>query len=427
MNKVGSYLKNIFSNIWKNEFNRNVLILVSGTTIAQVIPILITPLLTRLYTPADFGVLALFISVVSIISVIACGRYELAIMLPEKDEDALNLIVVALLINIFVSLAFFFFILLYGDWFLKLIKAEVLKSWIYFAPLMVFWNGIFNILNYANSRFKLYKDIAKARVYKSISMAIVQLILGFLKSGHSGLITGHLVAQFIANLKLCKNIQRQEPAKVVKKERIKLLAKRYLKFPLLSTWASLMNSLGYQLLSILIGVFFGPTILGYFYLAYRTLDMPVSLVSSSIAQVFYQEASTERARTGSIANTFRRTFKKLTIASLSIFIPVLFLVKPIFVILFGDKWKEAGMYAMILTPMFAIRFVSYVFTLTPFVLEKQHVDVFFQFGVFLVILSSFLFNHSEPTTFLTGLSLLLMVYYGGYIYVNYRLSRGDKE
>jgi len=217
------HIKNKFLNLWKDEFNRNVLTLVSGTAIAQAIPILITPILTRLYTPTDFGALALFTAIVSIVSVVSCGRYELAIMLPERDEDAINLAAVAFIFNIFISLIFLIFIFLCGNWLLKITKAEVLKGWIYLAPLMVFLMGIFNILNYVNNRFKFYKNIAKAKVYKSIAMAVAQLSLGVLKTGYVGLISGQVVAQFTANWGLFKNIYEKDLLKEINRERMKYL------------------------------------------------------------------------------------------------------------------------------------------------------------------------------------------------------------
>ena len=87
----------------KSEFSRNVLTLMTGTTIAQAIPIAISPILTRIYAPEDFGMFALYMSVASIISVIATGRYELAIMLPKKDEDAVNIVALSIIISFFVS------------------------------------------------------------------------------------------------------------------------------------------------------------------------------------------------------------------------------------------------------------------------------------------------------------------------------------
>jgi O-antigen/teichoic acid export membrane protein len=103
----------LVNKVLRSEFNRNALTLVSGTAIAQAILVLISPILTRLYSPADFGDLALFISITSIIGVIANGRYELAIMLPEKDEDAINVAAAGFLFNILISLLFSILIIIF--------------------------------------------------------------------------------------------------------------------------------------------------------------------------------------------------------------------------------------------------------------------------------------------------------------------------
>ena len=87
----------------KSEFSKNVLTLMTGTTIAQAIPIAISPILTRIYTPEDFGVLALFVAITSIFGSIANGRYELAIMLPKKDENAINIFALGLIITFSMS------------------------------------------------------------------------------------------------------------------------------------------------------------------------------------------------------------------------------------------------------------------------------------------------------------------------------------
>jgi len=88
----------------KSEFSRNVLTLMTGTTIAQAIPIAISPIVTRIYTPEDFGIFALFIAIITIFGSIANGRYELAIMLPKKDEDAINIFALGFIIISVMSL-----------------------------------------------------------------------------------------------------------------------------------------------------------------------------------------------------------------------------------------------------------------------------------------------------------------------------------
>ena len=81
----------MWNRILNSEYIRNTLTLVSGNTLAQLIPLLAEPVLTRLFPPEDFGLLALFISISSLFAIVATGRYELAVMLPSKDEDAVNL------------------------------------------------------------------------------------------------------------------------------------------------------------------------------------------------------------------------------------------------------------------------------------------------------------------------------------------------
>ena len=87
----------------KSEFSRNVLTLMTGTTIAQAIPIAISPILTRLYTPEDFGVVGLFGAISGIFGAIATGKYELAIMLPKKDEDAINIFALGFILTSLIS------------------------------------------------------------------------------------------------------------------------------------------------------------------------------------------------------------------------------------------------------------------------------------------------------------------------------------
>ena len=125
----------------KSEFSRNVLTLMTGTTIAQAIPIAISPILTRIYTPEDFGVVALFMAIVMIFGSIISARYEFAIMLPEKEVDAINLVALSILIMIIISFTLFMIIIFNIDLFTKLLKNNELRLWLYFIPLIVFFWG----------------------------------------------------------------------------------------------------------------------------------------------------------------------------------------------------------------------------------------------------------------------------------------------
>ena len=137
-----------------NEFNRNVVTVMTGTTIAQAIPIAIMPILTRLYTPEEFGIFALYVAIASIFGVIATARYELAIMLPKKDSEAANLFNLSIIITFIISLFTLLFVLIFHQPLINLIGNPEIGKWLYFIPLTVLFTGLYQTLNYWSSRKK---------------------------------------------------------------------------------------------------------------------------------------------------------------------------------------------------------------------------------------------------------------------------------
>ena len=184
----------------KSDFSKNVLTLLTGTSIAQAIPIAISPVLTRIYTPNDFGIYALYMSLASILSVISTGRYELSLLLPKKDEDAFSLLSLSLflsfLFSIFISIIFYFFnvqiVLILGN--------PNIERWLYFIPISIFFTGLFQTLTYWSNRNKQYKTIAKGRVSQSSGTAISNLILSLNNSNGKGLIIGGIIGRITGSL-----------------------------------------------------------------------------------------------------------------------------------------------------------------------------------------------------------------------------------
>ena len=369
----------------KSEFSRNVLTLMIGTTIAQAIPIAISPILTRIYTPEDFGLLSLFIAITSIFGSIANGRYELAIMLPKKDEDAINIFALGFIITSSISLILLVLVVLFNDYFTKLLGNKQISVWLYFIPIAVFFTGLYNILNYFNNRKKQYKDLAKATIIKSIVTAIVQLSVGFLKSGVTGLIGGQLISQFFANTKLLKNILKDKVLlSNISKVKIIALAKRYKDFPKFSMWAVLANTLSHNLTNILISSFYSIGTLGFYSLVQRVLGIPSSLIGNSIGQVFFKEASKEKQERGNVKNIFKNTIKKLIFTGLPIFGILFFIIEDLFAFVFGEEWRIAGIYAKILIPFYAIRFVVSPISVLNQVYLKNKLGLKWQLGLLLL-------------------------------------------
>ena len=414
----------------KSEFTKNVLTLMTGTTIAQAIPVAISPILTRLYSPKDFGVLALFVAITSILGSIANGRYELAIMLPRKDEDAINIMALGFIINVILSLFLFFIVIIFHDEILKLLNSKEISPWIYLVPISVFLMGCFNLLNYFNNRKKYYKDLARANVYKSIGMAVIQLSFGFIKAGAGGLISGQIFSQIISNTKLFLNIKRLGLLEKIKKVKIIALGKRYKDFPKFSMWAILANTLAVQLTNILISSFYNVKTLGFYSLAQRILGMPSSLIGGAISQVFFEEATKEKQRTGKAIKTFNSTVKKLIIIGLPSFGILFFIVEDMFAFIFGEEWRIAGKYAHIVIPLFFIRFVVSPITVMNQVNLKNKLGMYWQFGLLFlyifILYSGYLYNF-EFEFILKMISIIVSFYYIFFFFLIFNHTRGLDE
>ncbi len=410
-------IKKIKNYINKSEFTKNALTLVTGTTIAQILPIVISPILTRIYSPEDFGVLALFMSIVIIFGIIANGGYELAIILPEKQADAINIFILGLIISTVFSLFLMLIIIIFHDKILILLNNQDISFWLYIVPFVVFLFGLFNMLNYYNVRIKNYKTIAYAKIFKSIGMVIVQLGLFFTKNGVIALLSGYSLSNIFGNLKLLTNITNdKETLKRINIMDIKQLAKRYIRFPKLSLPATLANKLSTDLINILISSIFSISTLGLYSFAYRILAVPSSFIGISISQVFLQEATDEKKKTGVAIKIFKNVVKKLVIIGLPFFILLFFISEWVFVLVFGEEWRIAGSYAKIITPLIFIRYVVAPVSVSLNVFEKQHITLLWQLGLLVLSLSSLAISFYFKLDFNYFLYIFVAVLFFYYIF-----------
>jgi len=402
----------------------------TGTTIAQAIPIAISPILTRIYTPEDFGVLALFVAITSIFGSIANGRYELAIMLPKKDENAINIFALGLIITFSMSFILLVLVVLFNEQITELLKNDEISVWLYFVPISVFFTGLYNILNYFNNRKKYYKDIANATIIKSIATAVIQLSIGLIKGGVSGLISGQLVSQIFANMRLFKNIIKDKVlVSNISKVKMILLAKRYKDFPKFSMPGILVNVSMTNITNILISSLYDITTLGYYSVVQRVINLPSSLIGGAIGNVYFQESSLEKQQTGIAIKSFMGVLKKLTIVGILPYFILFFVVEDIFPFIFGDNWKIAGEYAKIVIPLSLIRFIVSPISIAMTVFEKQKIGMYWQVSMFIISMSILFiaqYYKLEFGLFLYYTVIYLSLAYLVGLYICYHLSKGNK-
>jgi O-antigen/teichoic acid export membrane protein len=415
----------------KSEFSRNVLTLMTGTTIAQAIPIAISPILTRIYTPEDFGLYALFISITLIIASIVSGRYELAIVLPKKDDDAINILALGFIITVCLSVFFLIIVILFDNYFITFFNNEKIVFWLYLSPITVFLIGLFNLLQYFNNRKKNYKNIANATIVKSIVLSVVQLLMGFMHLGISGLISGQIISQIFANIILLKKIINYKLfISKVKIMKIIALAKRYKDFPKFSMWAVLANTLSLNLINILISSLYSIATLGFYSLVQRVLGMPSTLIGRSIGQVFFQEATKEKQKMGKINKIFNETAKKMFFLGIVFFGVLFVIVEDLFAVVFGEEWRIAGEFAKIVLPLFFIRFIVAPFTFIPIIFDKIKVDLYFQIGLLMTYIIIFIIGYYKDLDFhslLYVITFVVTIYYALYFLFLNNMKNGTKR
>lgn len=342
-------------------FATDVLKLVTGTTFAQIIAVLASPLLTRLYGPEAFGFLALFTSITSIIGVVACMRYELAIMLPKTDEEAANLLGLCLLCVVVISGLTVPALYFGGDAILSLLRAPGLEPYLILVPVFVFISGVFLALDYWNSRTKHFGRLSVARITSSLATTGTQLGAGFAGYATGGsLIGAKLVGSAVSTGVLGGQIWRDDRALLCRSISWRGMLeglKRYKKFPLIDSSSALMNTVSWQLPAFLLTAFFSPVVVGFYSLGFMVLQMPMSLIGSAIAQVFFQRAS-EAYHQGTLTQLTENLFAVLLKLSV---LPMLLLAiagEELFLVVFGVAWGEAGIYAQILSFWAIFWFIS---------------------------------------------------------------------
>lgn len=357
-----------------SESVKNVMVLFSGSAVAQAIPVLSMIVLTRIYPEDVFGIFFIYSSSNLILAIIATLKFQLAIVLPKDDESAFHLLQFSILLSFLMAVVTFSVIYFLHDFIVSLLKDRRIGGWLYFLPISLFLTGTIESTNYWFNRTKQFKKISESRIIKSTGLSITQITLGVFKYTSIGLITGLLAGQFIAALTNITRVIYVEKGRfsLVSFKKIKNLVKTYRKIPLFNTLIGLINNVSNQLPVFLLSNFYGVVITGYYGLANRVVQTPMGLIGNSVGQVFFQKASSMFNEQGNIFAFVRKTYLQLLKVGVLPF-ALLFIFAPVvFKIVFGSEWESAGKYAQILVPWLFLAFMNAPVSFIVTVLSKQH-------------------------------------------------------
>lgn len=362
----------------KGKFAHNVGVLVGGTAGSQVLMVLAAPLLTRLYTPDDFGILAVYVGLISVVTVISSMRYELAIPLPKTEEEAAHLVILSFLCVVLVTLLSVALVFFLGETLLIFFGMQKLSSYIWLLPLGIFLAGVFQILNYWAIRTEKFNKIAGARLQQALSTLLVQL--GLFKFGVGMLLSGQAVGHGVGAVGLGMYAVKKIELCQIKTQRVLSAAKRYKKFPIYSTWSGLFNTLGGQLLPLFLAALFSPIAAGLFALAHRVLATPMSVIGTAVANVFLANAAKahEEKRLSKLVSSI---YNRLTHIAMPPAIILLISGPEIFSFVFGNEWSGSGYFSQWMAPWLYIVFVTSPLSTLFEVLEKQGQHLFFQMAL----------------------------------------------
>lgn len=358
----------------KGRFARGVTVLAGGAALGQAVNVLVYPVLTRIYSPEDFGVFGVFSSILAIAIVVASMRYEYAIILPEDDRSAANVLALCFVILIGTTSFSWFLLQVLRDQIFTWTNTPGLDQYLWLIPIGMLGAGAYQILNYWTVRKRDFMHIGRTRLTRGAGRAFFQVGLGFAALGPLGLLVGQVAGECVGSASLASAAWSRDRVILgaVNLDGIREAIARYSRFPIFSGTADIIDTLGLNAPQLLFAAFYGAEVAGWFALGQRVIAAPLNIVVDSVSQVYFGEAA---RLPRDDHKSMRRLFLKLT-GRLALMgaIPVALIcaLSPwFFAVVFGQSWETAGRYVQILGVMFAIRFAVVPLHHTLNILERQ--------------------------------------------------------
>ena len=348
--------------------------MVSVPIFSQILGLLLTPIVTRLYSPADFGLLESFGASCVIFSVITTLGYHNAIVLPKSRNAAINILFMSIVFTMIVSLISAVFILILGEEVSEWIGSPSLGKYLWLVPVAVLIHGTHQSLRQWKSREREFSNMAISSVSEIVIKKTYQILIGILgfASGFHLIIAG-IVASIVRNFVLLSKI-RDIKSKAISIVNVREVLIRYKKFPIYSIWGDLFSRLPAIIIAIMTVKYFGQELLGYYGLSLMVLSLPFALISGSIMEAFIPRVAMAK-HDGKHTDMFERLYVRLVVLMVFPFIILWHYSDILFPFVFGDNWAESGVIAKILITkiLFEMMFTPALSLIN--VMEKQHLQL----------------------------------------------------
>lgn len=372
-------------NITQSKLIRNSAKLLSANAIAQAIGLLVYPILSRLYTPEDFGLLNLFLGLGGLLVLLSTAEYQYAILLPREERKSKGAFQVCMVLLLSTTLLLVL-TMPFRESIALCFKAERLVDYYFLLPIFVLLGGLWNVLNMYYTRKKLFNAVSAYQLSQSILSSGAKIALFYTPLQMGGL----LYATVIASLGACvATISRHLKSQLKEllsfdKLAIKTALTEYRKFPLFSLPRAFANNLSNTLPTLLLTPFFGLSLVGYFSMAVTLAFRPIAMICNSIHQVLFQRVVEQVNLQQSIIGLFKRYSLYTILLIIPIFV-VLYILMPTLVIwLLGEGWEMTTTCIRWMLPWLCITCLSSPICFVSDVFMQQKVGFVFEMLIVLM-------------------------------------------
>lgn len=408
---------------YRSQFFRNVVHAASGTAIANVLMLVALPFLARTYSPAEFGVFAIYMAVSLILSSMACGKYELAVPIPKADADGWQTLTLAVRISFVVPLLALATV---ATW--KPAALDSLGGWLFLLPLGILFDALSRAFSFWLTRKGHFAWLACARMAQVTTVISVQLTYGRTMGGGEGLVIGFVAGAIVLFVLSGGKVVATRPNSTVTRDSLRQTALRYQQNPKFLMLAHTGATVGSSLPVFFLGAFFGEAVAGVFAVAMRVIDRPAQLIGQAVFQVFYPEASRRYAEQGHCSRLFAKTTRTLCWISLSLLVVVVALAPWGASKLLGEQWRASGVMAQLLAPMLVLQLMHTPVSGLFMIAGKQHVDLLWTFARLGLVVAGLLMGliWQDALASVLGLSIGSSLAYGIHLYLSYRFAQGER-
>jgi O-antigen/teichoic acid export membrane protein len=408
-------------------FLRSVGVILTGTIAAQSIPLLGSLVIARIYSPADFGGFSAWLGIVMMAAVIVTGRFEMALAV-EADGEPRRFAVAAtlgtiLLVSIFIALIVGVLYLTTG----LLENFQPLMAGLFVPAALL--AGVTHTWQAWAAAEGNYRGLSWIRISQAFVATIAQILAGLVSPTSAGMMLGHVLGT-ASGIGIAMYLMPLNPlamgARTEFWTRLKTFWRNQKRFPMFALPADAINAASGQLPILLVASRFGAEASGIFALTIRVVGAPIGLLGAAVLDVFKRSAASSYRDKGHCKEEYGRTFWLLAAGGVILALGVIVVAEHLFVVAFGEPWRQAGVIAIWLMPMFALRFVASPLSYVFYIAGKQQVDLVWQCALLAMTLASFMLTSSfegSVKLYAAGYSLLYVIY----ALLSYHYSKGKQS